>query len=314
MSGSVHTAAPPAATPVLPAATVVVLRDSAQGAEALLVQRHGQSPFMPGATVFPGGKIDADDSAAETASQAAELPGFEAATAVAARVAAIRELHEEAHVLLARDAEGRVPHADRVATLDSTIEGLRQGRRLRSADWHKALRALGLRADPAAVVAFAHWLTPAAEPRRFDTVFFAAQLPPHQRASLDRHETTALRWMAPATALAAHASGGDVLLPPPTLHTLQRLAALAQRHGDAAGIVDALAREGMGPRIQPHFTLEAGGGPTIVLPWDPLHPERETFCRLHGQTLAQMTAVTPSGDTARDRFVLHSGRFDRVHD
>jgi 8-oxo-dGTP pyrophosphatase MutT (NUDIX family) len=65
------------------AASIVVLRDSADGPEVLLVQRNPEQRFMGGAWVFPGGAVHADDS-----DHAA---------------AAVRELQEEAGVQLAAD-------------------------------------------------------------------------------------------------------------------------------------------------------------------------------------------------------------------
>jgi 8-oxo-dGTP pyrophosphatase MutT (NUDIX family) len=62
------------------AASIIVLRDSAEGPEVLLVQRNPAQRFMGGAWVFPGGAVHADD-----ADHAA---------------AAIRELEEEAGIRL----------------------------------------------------------------------------------------------------------------------------------------------------------------------------------------------------------------------
>lgn len=70
-----------------PAATVVLLRDGAQGCEVLLVRRNAQLAFHGGAWVFPGGRIDPEDFAAG---------GADADVQVAARNAAVREAHEEA--------------------------------------------------------------------------------------------------------------------------------------------------------------------------------------------------------------------------
>jgi 8-oxo-dGTP pyrophosphatase MutT (NUDIX family) len=67
------------------AASIIVLRDSADGPEVLLVQRNPEQRFMGGAWVFPGGAVHAED-----ADHAA---------------AAIRELEEEAGIALPRDAE-----------------------------------------------------------------------------------------------------------------------------------------------------------------------------------------------------------------
>lgn len=70
-----------------PAATVVLLRDGAQGLEVLLVQRNAQLAFHGGAWVFPGGRLDPDDFA-----------GDQSDVVRAARNAAVREAHEEAGV------------------------------------------------------------------------------------------------------------------------------------------------------------------------------------------------------------------------
>lgn len=70
-----------------PAATVVVVREAAGGFEVLMVRRNDKVAFMAGAYVFPGGRVD--DSELQQAG------GDEAA---AYRLAAVRELQEEANV------------------------------------------------------------------------------------------------------------------------------------------------------------------------------------------------------------------------
>ena len=75
------------------AATVILVRDGAQGPEAFLMRRSMQSSFMPGAYVFPGGKVDPTDALLVPD---AKSPAF--------LVAAVREVFEEAGVLLALDS------------------------------------------------------------------------------------------------------------------------------------------------------------------------------------------------------------------
>jgi 8-oxo-dGTP pyrophosphatase MutT (NUDIX family) len=67
------------------AASLILLRDSAEGPEVLLVKRNPEQRFMGGAWVFPGGGKHAEDA-------------DHAATAR-------RELNEEAGVMLPEDAE-----------------------------------------------------------------------------------------------------------------------------------------------------------------------------------------------------------------
>lgn len=71
---------PGAEAPARPAASLIVLRDSAGGPEVLLVQRNPAARFMGGAWVFPGGAVDEGDHGPEGT--------------------ALREAHEEAGLRL----------------------------------------------------------------------------------------------------------------------------------------------------------------------------------------------------------------------
>ena len=48
-----------------PAATIVLLRDSDVGVEVLLLRRNRSAGFVPGAYVFPGGRVDGSDATEE---------------------------------------------------------------------------------------------------------------------------------------------------------------------------------------------------------------------------------------------------------
>ena len=281
------------------AATVVLLRDGAQGVETFLMRRHGQSGFMAGATVFPGGKLDDADAVARTSGLTPEgcaerLEVSDAAMAWRVHVAAIRELHEEAHVLLARDAAGRGVDAATVAALEARLAGARQGHHLPAQLWHAAVAELGLTLALDALSPFANWLTPRAEPRRFDTWFFVAEQPAGQVAQLDLHEASDAFWLTPQAALTDHDAVSAILLPPPTLHTLLRMAALPQT---AADIVRGLTAAGIGACVEPHFAVATAEGPAILLPEDPEHPEHASW-RQSGGSVA-----------LRSRFLLTDGRF-----
>jgi 8-oxo-dGTP pyrophosphatase MutT (NUDIX family) len=77
-----------------PAASLILLRRGGRhrdrGVEVLLVRRSPDASFMPGVWVFPGGTLDPTDEGHEEAAH---------------RACAIRELHEEAGIELAADAE-----------------------------------------------------------------------------------------------------------------------------------------------------------------------------------------------------------------
>ncbi|HKV01089.1 MAG TPA: hypothetical protein VJQ26_03125, partial [Ktedonobacteraceae bacterium] len=96
------------------ASAVMLLRDlsSGQGIEVFMVRRVIQSDFMPDVYVFPGGSVTKDDRTAEltggickpVASPAADPEGH-TVLGSGTRAAAIRELFEEAGILLAYHAE-----------------------------------------------------------------------------------------------------------------------------------------------------------------------------------------------------------------
>jgi 8-oxo-dGTP pyrophosphatase MutT (NUDIX family) len=76
-------------TPI-PAATVVLLRDGADGVETLMLRRDSRLAFAGGAWVFPGGRIDPEDYPDGV------VTDDDDAVQAAARTAAAREAMEEA--------------------------------------------------------------------------------------------------------------------------------------------------------------------------------------------------------------------------
>jgi len=254
-----------------PAATVVVLRDSAAGPEVFMVRRHQGTAFMGGAHVFPGGRVDAADHGADEAwcdgipQAALQLDELPRAEALAYHVAASRELFEEAGVLLARDAHGRfVPLAgaadhERFSQDRQDVHGGRTP--LRSIIEREHLR-LGLDT----LVLFAHWVTPPIDTRQFDTRFFMTRVPPQQVPVHDDTETTHSVWMTPAVAI-AQAMNLEIVLPPPTWTTLRELEPFRS-------VDDALAwaRRRRVVRRMP-LLFEQDGRSLLVVPGDPLHPE-----------------------------------------
>lgn len=167
----------------LPAASLILLRDGVDGLEVFMIQRHRDLRFAPGATVFPGGRLDAEDS---------ELPWRDLSLPLTddmpRRMAAIREAFEECGLLL---AGGPVDAA--------TIDGLRAAS---GGTFLDRLLAAGLEPDVAALVPFARWVTPESVWRRFDTLFFLAKAPARQTAVVDGVEAVAGFWGTPRAILA----------------------------------------------------------------------------------------------------------------
>jgi len=175
--------------------------------------------------VFPGGATDAGDSSADVVARSALGPdacaaswggGVAPAEAVAGYVAAVRELFEEAGVLLAEARGGthlsattlmraRLALLDGSATLAAVADEL----------------DLTLRTDLLAPLS--RWVTPPFVPRRFDVRFFAAEIPAAGEVSFVGGEVVAHRWVTPRAALAAMAAG-EIGLWVPTSATLHQLA------------------------------------------------------------------------------------------
>jgi len=253
-----------------PAATVVVMRDSAAGPEVLLVRRHENTAFMGGAHVFPGGRVDAadggDDSWCDGIAHAVrQLDGLPSADAIAYHVAAARELFEEAGVLLARRAGG-----DFVSLAGTEDHERFKQDRSNVHGGKTSLRAVmareGLRLALDALVLFAHWVTPPIDTRQFDTRFFMTRVPAHQTPAHDETETTHSAWVRPKDAI-AQAINGDVVLPPPTWTTMRELEPFASVEGALAW-----ARGRRIIRRMPTM-LEEEGRRMLLLPGDPRHPD-----------------------------------------
>ena len=212
-----------------PAATVTLVRDAPRGLEVLMLQRSHSLKFMPGAYVFPGGGLDAADGAPGMSELCVGLEDAAASRTLGVErgglaywVAAIREAFEEAGILLAYEASGRIvdldgESAERYKAHRHTLDG-----RGKHAEFGKILRSEQLRLATDRLRYFGHWITPVAVPRRYDTRFFLAIAPEGQEAHHDENETIAHRWLRPQDALHAREALG---LRFPTIKTLERFAA-----------------------------------------------------------------------------------------
>ncbi|WP_371436984.1 MBL fold metallo-hydrolase [Polaromonas sp.] len=194
-----------------PAATVLLLRDTANGIEVLMTRRSMSASFAPGAYVFPGGGIDAADASAHAQST---RRATQSDLHLTQAIAAIRESFEELGVLLARHADGSHATTSDIATLDRKAPFAAQCRE----------RKLTLAGDE--VFVLAHWITDRDLPRRFDVPFLVARMPEGQEPVADEAEQFEPIWVRPADALARHAAH-DFFIIFPTIRTLQRLQAYA---------------------------------------------------------------------------------------
>lgn len=256
-----------------PSSAVVLARPAGGNAnggagemDVFMVRRHVRSEFAPDVYVFPGGSITPADRDAETTPGLC-APAGEGPTALGTglRVGALRELFEEAGVLLAyrRDVPLAIePEArERFAAYRAELQG-------GTAALADVAAREGLRLATDALVYWAHWITPGALPRRFDTRFFLAEAPADQRPVHDDQEVTDGVWITPAAALARQAAGTFPMVFA-TIHQLRELA--------ARGTLDAVRAHYAATEpatIQPLAMPAPGGGFLVKLPGDPGDPVR----------------------------------------
>jgi len=248
------------------ASTIMLLRQGT-GVEAYLLRRTRTLDFAPGACVFPGGSVDERDAdpeigwAGPAPAEIADQLGTSAERARTLVCAAVRETFEESGVLLAGSSPAAL--VDDSAALARDRHALLEG----STSFGELLGRLGLMLRADLLTPWARWITPEASPRRFDTWFFAAALPPGQTASLaapaeqaDRArpgESDAGIWLRPADALES-ARTGQITLLPPTAVTLGELAG----HETVTGVL--ARRLVIAPRMPKVITED--GQPRLAMP------------------------------------------------
>jgi len=226
-----------------PAASLILLRDSADGLEVFMIQRHRDLRFAAGAMVFPGGRLDPED-------QAPNWRGLSCALTpdLPQRLAAIREAFEECGILLAR------PEVD-----DARLDALRAP----SANpFLERLKAAGMEPAVDALVPFARWITPESVWRRFDTVFFLTRAPVGQVPVVDGGEAVSGLWGTPRAILAA-AEAGELSLVFATRMNLMRLAACRT-------VLHALEEAARHQPLTPILPqpVETPAGPVLRIPED----------------------------------------------
>lgn len=198
-----------------------------------MVKRHHQIDFASGALVFPGGKTDPEDRNPDWAQHSI---GFDRLDPVQRelRVAAIREVFEEAGILLACHGDGRLYEGLCDPILRAAVDR-------RETTFLKVVRDLDVKISLDSLVVFARWITPVMMPKRFDTFFYVVTAPAKQIAACDGHEAVDAEWIRPAEALRLSAAGERTIIFP----TRMNLGLLAEAHSTA----DAITRANQRPLV-----------------------------------------------------------------
>ena len=231
----------------LPSATVLLLRDGACGLEVFMVERSGRVGAFAGAMVFPGGKVAPEDSSAalraltdngETLDD--EAFGF--------AVSSVREAFEECGVLLAHRNGATLTDAEL-----APLAGFRDAIGRNRIPFARFLADHDLRLDLAGLAPFSRWVTPVFRPKRFDTMFFLAAVPPDQTLSHDGSETVHGLWTRPEAVIDGADRDREYSLYFATRLNLMDLAL-------SESVADALTRA-------------AGRTPPEAMPWREMTPD-----------------------------------------
>jgi 8-oxo-dGTP pyrophosphatase MutT (NUDIX family) len=290
------------------AMTIIMLRDQGvTGFAVFLLKRHEQNIFMGGNFVYPGGRLDKGDaderiialSTGISAHQARQILGETdpESVSVAYWIAGIRELFEEAGILLAYTRDGRL--------LSIGDDDMRQRYTLHRQALQKGEKTLlqviqeeGLTLALDQCFYYAHWVTPEARNVRFDTRFFVARNVPGQEASSDAKETTEGIWLTPAEALQENLKG-TVALSPPTLKTLEDLSRF-HTINNVISVLPGLKK----PTILP-ILLNPMKDEVLIFPWDP-----EYVAFSSGEMTQPTNHGSPSGPSDNtSRLVLKDRRW-----
>jgi len=231
------------------AATIVVLRDCTDGFEVLMLKRSRKASFFPHAWVFPGGRVDSTDSKVVASGDIFGLDDSHRDYAVAA----IRECFEESGVWLGNGQPTR---------------GFRDALNSGEQSFNDAPHMI---ADLTRLEQWAHWITPEAEPKRYDTRFFVASLGGHGagQGDHDRVETVDMMWVRPQDAVVP----GRFFLAPPTLITLLELS----EYSSTEAVMSAARMRDVQP-IVPVAIHDQSGDLAICLPGDEAHPNCQRVC------------------------------------
>ncbi|GAC1388722.1 MAG: NUDIX hydrolase [Vulcanimicrobiaceae bacterium] len=248
------------------ASTVMLVRPArADNFEVFMLRRSAKSAFAPDVFVFPGGTVDdadydpallarftgLDEERLARMFRAEQTPHLDdsgegvlsVADARALMVAALRELFEEAGVLLG---------AGRIESVDATA--LHQARKTLFAGKQTFLQTLielGVELNAGELEFFSQWITPPSEGRRFNAHFFVAR-DDGQQAIADRYETHDEIWIAPRIALERCAAGSYAMVYP-TIKHIERLAQF-----DSIDDLMQFANEKQILQIMPHTTADQG--------------------------------------------------------
>ena len=257
-------------TPVTPkdAAAMILLRDPGDP-KVLWVKRARTLAFMANYHAFPGGQRDAED---------AEIPiiNDEGLDDAVMRIVAIREIFEEAGVLIARGVE-------KLST--EKIAKLRRAHAADEISFKDLLESEGLELDASLLKEAPRWVTPPHMPRRYDTRFYSAWLPEGQDIEIIPGELEEGEWIRPDEALKRWVDG-DCLIVTPIFAALQALSGGVHDFADRMHAVNQDQRDHLEKRVEMRYGFYLSPLRTPTIP-----PATHTNCYIVGGD--EMVVIDP---------------------
>jgi 8-oxo-dGTP pyrophosphatase MutT (NUDIX family) len=239
-------------------ASVLLVKNSPSGYQALLVRKHAKLAFAGGSLVFPGGKVESTDLLDYSLYRNHENIRF-TDQQLELITACTRECFEEIGVLLAVPSSGDVISSGVLAELMSCREAIDHDPSL----FGTLLAENQLQIDLGHFLMWANWITPSLVPRRFNAHFLLAPMPPEQTVQCDTAESTEEYWVDLADFTAEN--GRAIVAMPPTLYPLADLADCLRTYGN----LDALFNGERERRIVPVMPKMHRDGEAIrsYMPW-----------------------------------------------
>ncbi len=199
---------------IIPASTVLIIRDGESGLEVFMVVRHHEIDFAAGALVFPGGKVDQSDYNKQLNQYLCEEESSDRAN-IPFKIAAVRECFEEANILFAKNKDGeKIIGTDELSKLKKWRDAFIN----ESASMYEFARSENLLLSTDSLIPFSHWITPEKVPKRFDTRFYIAAAPKGHKGQHDGNESVDSMWINPQQALDDCLSGKRNIIFPTRLN------------------------------------------------------------------------------------------------
>ena len=241
-------------TLITPAATVILMREADHGFEIFIAKRSSRSPFGS-IYVFPGGKLDPEDSSEDLYSHCEGLDDASASKKLGLKngglaywVACIRECFEEVGIFLTSNNDPLINNSKKLNLYRDKLNAGEVTFKAICSDENLRLRA-------SSIVPCAHWITPTIEPKRFDTRFFLAKVSAKQLGTHDGFELTDSFWIKPSDAL-KKLEKGEMNMLPPTIKNIEMLSEFSSSD-DAFNYFEGLSNDAI-PAILPKFIKKDG--------------------------------------------------------